>query len=274
MSHRSSRSSASRDDEEDVDRSNSGIVKRERAQSSSSSSSSAGVQKSRRKASDARNDAPEVDEDSLRPQVFRVDKGDLDDVVNPPLSAYEKQIVKWQNLSSDAKAVCIKTVVRFLVMKGARKESVTRAHISDCLGKVDSNYKKHLDMVLVESQKVLNENFGYTVTTGDEVRGCEGKKELLYVCNNLKSPLLLTTLSNLAEEEAAFTGFSFAIFQILFTSTGKAADAKSILQKIRKLDSRFPETLLGKGKDNANRRANPVPELKEDFLGLMDIMKR
>ena len=272
MSQRTSRSHAVLDYVGDDPSSNASTGKRGRSQSASSSSSSFSRLDRRRQSND---DVPEVDEDTVRPKVFTADKSDLDTIVACVFPTTGAQQAKWQNLSSDAQSLCVKAIVRLLVMKGARNELVTRVQIGDSLGKIDPNYKKHVDIVLVECQKALGEVFGYSLTSGDEVRGADGKKEVLYVSNALKSPILLATLSELAEDDAAFIGFAFVIFQILFTSPAKTADSKSILQKLRKIDTRFPETLLGKGKGNSTaKRANPVPELKEDFLGLMDHMKR
>ena len=272
MSHKSSRSSSDRNDDDPDDSSSSAVTgKRNRSQSSSSSARHEQLRKSDRR----ENGAPEVDEDGVRPKVFVTDKNDLDSIVAGTFTITDAHQAKWTNLSMDAQALCIKTIVRMLVMKGARNEPVNRAQISDSLGMIDPNYKKHVDVVLSESQKVLVEVFGYSLASGDEVRETVGKKEILYVSNALKSPELLATLSELAGDDAAFTGFAFVIFQILFTSPAKAADSKNILQKLRKIDSRFPETLLGRGKGNLTaRRSNPVPELKEDFFGLMDQMKR
>jgi MAGE family len=275
MSTRSSRSSvAANNDEGNASATSS---KRERSHSSSSAtaSSSSSRQIQRRKSNDAHEAVPEVDEDLIRPRVFKAHKDDLNAMVLSSIEIKEKQHDKWRKLSDEAQAQCVKTVVRLLVMKGARKEPLTRNNISDCLGKVDPNYKKHLDVVLMESQKELEGVFGYSISSGDQVRGTTGgKKDDIYVFSILKSPRLLSSLSDLAEDEAAFTGFCFVIFQILFTSSGKSADAKTVLQKLRKVDSRFPETLLARPKSSTARRANPVPELKDDFLGLMAQMKR
>lgn len=274
MSTRSSRSSGVVNNDESSASATSG--KRERSHSSSAtSSSSSSRQAQRRSSNDAHEAVLEVDEDLIRPRVFKAHKDDLNAMVLSSIEIKEKQYDKWRKLSDEAQALCVKTVVRLLVMKGARKEPLTRNNVIDWLGKVDSNYKKHLDVVLMEAQKELEGVFGYSISSGDQVRGSTGgKKDDIYVFSILKSPRLLSSLSDLAEDEAAFTGFCFVIFQILFTSSGKSADAKTILQKLRKVDSRFPETLLARPKSSTARRANPVPELKDDFLGLMAQMKR
>lgn len=270
MSHKNSRSSLARNDEFDHSSSSAVTGKRNRSQSSSSS-----ARKEHLRKSDRGENAIEVDEDGVRPKLFVADKDDLASIVTGTFAITGAQQAKWTNMPMDAQALCVKAIVRMLVMKGARNEIVSRAQIIDSLAVIDPNYKKHVDVVLSESQKVLVEVFGYTLTSGDEVREADGKKESLYVSNAVKSPALLATLSELADDDAAFTGFAFVIFQILFTSPAKTADSKSILQKLRKIDNRFPETLLGRGKGNSvAKRANPVPELKEDFLGLMDQMKR
>lgn len=254
-------------------------VKREASQSSSSSS------QQRRKSNSANNEIPRVDEDLRQPKVFEANASDLAAIVLARLEPTDRQIDTWSRILPEAKAQCLKAVVRLLVMKGARKELISRPHIGECLGKVDSTYKKHIDVVLMESQKILEDVFGYTLITGDEVRGigskkdevgaAEGKKDEFFVFNILKSTRMLSSLSELADDEAAFTGFCYVIFQILLTSPGKSADAKTILQKLRKVDSRFPETLLGRPKSSsASSKANPVPELKDDFLGLMGQMKK
>ena len=254
-------------------------IKREASQSSSSSSHP------RRKSNTGNNEIPRVDEDLRQPKVFEINASDLAAVVLVKPEPTDRQRDTWTRILPEAKAQCVKAVVRLLVMKGARKEPVSRSHISDCLGKVDSTYKKHIDVVIVESQSILEDVFGYTLITGDEVRGlggkkdevggAEGKKDEFFIFNILKSPRMLSSLSELADDEAAFTGFCYVIFQILLTSPGKAADAKTVLQKLRKVDSRFPETLLGRPKSSsASNKANPVPELKDDFLGLMGQMKK
>lgn len=233
--------------------------------SASSSTSSSSTRQRARKIQEI--EEIEENEDAVRPKIFIADSDDLSAVVIMKMTVEENQAKRWSLLSLDSQTLCVKTIVRLLVMKGTRKESLNRTHLSETLGKLDANYKKHIDAVLLESQKVLEGVFGYTVVTAKS-----GAKDELFVLNIIKSSQLLSTLSEVADEDAAFTGFCYVIFQILFTSPGRYSDAETILQRLRKVDPRFPETLLAK--NATNKRSNPVPELNDDFLGLMGRMRK
>ena len=241
------------------------------ASASSSTSSSSTRQHVRRNSTKVVEDEDFEDiDDAVRPKIFIADSDDLSVVVINKMTVEENQEKKWNTLTVDSQTLCVKTVVRLLLMKGARKESLNRTHLGDTLGKLDPNYKKHIDAILLESQKVLEGVFGYTV-----VSARSGAKDELFVLNIIQSSQLLSTLSEIADEDAAFTGFCYVIFQIIFTSPGRYSDAQTILQKLRKVDSRFPETLLAKSSTAAaSKRSNPVPELSDDFLGLMGRMRK
>lgn len=223
------------------------------------------------------NDDVEEEEEGVQRKYFRMHADDFQAIVTDKLEATEKQGNTWGRISNEVQVLCVKTITRLILMKGTRKEAVTRTHISESLGKLDKEYRKHVDIVMTLAQASLEANFGYTVTSGDEVRGLkdeDGKKEDYYVFNMLQSSKLQDILSERNSEEAAFNGFCFVIFQILFTSPGKEAELKAIYKKVRDVDSRFPETLLEKSKSTSQKKACPIPELKDDFLGLISKMRR
>ena len=74
-----------------------------------------------------------------------------------------------------------------------------------------------------------------------------------------------------ASPHGAYMGFVFVVLQILNSSAGKTQDAAGLLKSLRILDPRFPETLV---KGSSKGVVVPVPELGEDFLGLMARMTK
>lgn len=75
------------------------------------------------------------------------------------------------------------------------------------------------------------------------------------------------------DEEAAFIGFTYVITQIIFSSPGKQLSIQGLSTVLRTIDPRFPENLVFKKSSShaasASRKACPIPELKNDFSGLM-----
>jgi len=255
------------------------VVGKKRGQSSSSASSSSSQGRLKNKKQQELEEGNEDEDEDKRPRLYNVDKADLAKLEMYPVQPSAKNESQWNSLPSDEQCLCVKTIVRLLSMKGARKESVTRNTVIDALGKVNTNYKKHINMVLSLAQDFMGKVMGFSLTVGNEVRGLdedqEGKpkKDEIFISNFLKSPKLLECLSSICTDDAAFSAFAFVIMQILYTSPGRTDESRNILAKLRRVDPRFPETLLAKAK-NYTSKACPVPELKEDFLGLLAKMKR
>eukprot|EP01034_Spumella_vulgaris_P031295 gene31295-38666_t len=162
---------------------------------------------------------------------------------------------------------------------GGKKESLSRTGVSDVLAKIDPEYKKHLTVVLNKAQARLNHYLGLAVVSSDAILGYrvkekekEKKQDDYFLTNNLHSDKLQRILDKANESSAAWLGFMCVIFFNIYTSAGKKAAVEDLLVAVRKVDKRFPATLNAKKREGDE--SLPVPELEEDFVGLLGRMKK
>jgi hypothetical protein len=156
---------------------------------------------------------------------------------------------------------------------------MSRSGISDVLNKIDPEYKKHLNVVLAKAYVRLNKHLGFTVVTteailGYKAAGNDKKQDEYFLTNNLRSDKLQRILSQASSQSSggAWFGFMVIVFFNIYTAHGKRAAVEDLLVAVRKIDKRFPATLNTKKRDGDE--SLPVPELGEDFLGLLARMKK
>ena len=89
---------------------------------------------------------------------FSISKDDLD-VNFPFLKLSTKDTNAWDSLSIDVKNICIKSVVRYVIFRANRNESIARTTFAEIIGKVDESYKKYLNPCLFHANQVLVEQF-------------------------------------------------------------------------------------------------------------------
>lgn len=201
------------------------------------------------------------DDDAIFKKLIRVD--------NPS----EKEQDAWDGLAKDAKQQCLKAVARLFLTKGARAEVITRTVVGETLAKVndsDGAYKKHINAVILAVQIELMSNFGFQITTGVNLPPGKGKKDEYHLVNRVKSVKLQEVLAELTPNDA-YMGFVFVVMQVLNTAPGKKLDQDAILRNVRKIDGRFPETLVQRGKGDSSLS---VPELNNSFTGLLTRMEK
>jgi hypothetical protein len=133
-------------------------------------------------------------------------------------------------------------------------------------------------VVLAKAYHRLNKILGFTVVTTEAILGFKAgndkKQDEYYLTNNLRSDKLQRILSTASSQTSggAWFGFMVIIFFNIYTAHGKRAAVEDLLVAVRKIDKRFPATL------NVRKREGdeslPVPELGDDFLGLLARMKK
>ncbi len=158
-------------------------------------------------------------------------------------------------------------------VSGGSQEVITRKTVTDELGKIDSTYKKHTTAVLAKVQLNLNKNLGFALVSSDKIVGMRGsgKKDEFYITNNLSSPRLIEILSKMKNN--AYFGFMCVVFFSVYTNPGKKISGEDLLRAVRKVDKRFPVSIIS-STDKHGVTACPVPELEDDFLGLINRMKK
>jgi hypothetical protein len=192
----------------------------------------------------------------------------------------EKEDEAWNKLNRDAKNLCVKSVVRLFLMKGARGTVVTRANITEVLSKCDDgnkSYGKFFNPIMHEAFKSLINTFGYAVTNGKYLsRSGEGSKSDFFVVTRLTSPKMQEVLQELQPVPGndAYIGFVFVVLQTLNTAPGMNLDIDSILRTVRKIDPRFPADSERRGGGSKSEGALAIPDLKDSFSGLIGRMKK
>ena len=148
--------------------------------------------------------------------------------------------------------------------------------VTDQLDKIDSEYKKHTNIVISIAQDQLDKLFGYTLVCGSDLP--DGKQDDYYMTSNLLVKPLLEQLQQ-TERDTPYYGFMIVIlFSILFAPAQKSS-CKDLLADVRLLDPRFPDLLNAKSSSSAvvdkrKEEALAVPELQDDFMGLLNRMRK
>lgn len=177
---------------------------------------------------------------------------------------------------------------------GTRRETITRLQVADALGKIDLEYKKHVNAVLARAQGRLLSITGYQIVSSKEIIGYakdSGKKSdtlEYYLCNATLAPtttptttspeaahklaqiLLQAQVESSNQQSTAYLAFLFVIFHALLNGPATGQD---LLRMVRKVDARFPETWPNKN-SNDGSGVWPVLELEEDFVGLLTRMRK
>lgn len=200
----------------------------------------------------------------------------------------EKKARKFEALSLEAQQQCIRAISRLFLFRGSKREVITRGQLLEYLGKIDLEYKAHCDVVLEKVQEVLLGSTGYLIVDGASIRGCNsGSKNDYYLVNTLnKHENLQQILSwHWAEEgqgtatmtavgkSSAFSAFALIVFHSIFNSPAYTILCKDLLRNLRKVDSRFPESLPSHSSKSSATSA-PIRELEEDFLSLLSRLKK
>lgn len=142
--------------------------------------------------------------------------------------------------------------------------------MQDVLGKVDPAYKKLYPAVLMLAHAELKKVFGINLVNSDDILGMkEPKKDDFYLISNSNS-LKLRLLLAKSDKSGAFYGFMLLVLHSILMAPGQKLACRDILNSVRQLEPRFPlDLVVSKGSS-----ALAVPELGDDFLGLIGRMKK
>lgn len=197
-------------------------------------------------------------------------------------TVFAKKQMQFERISREAQENCVKAIYRLMVFKGSRKEVVTSKHIADELATLDAAYRKFTSVVAYEVRKLFATGItGYRMISGDEIvapEGSRGKKDEFFIVNGLSSAKLQQALAAPAHHSADYS-FMLMVFFAILTAPGQRITFDQLLQQMHHTDSRFPQTIQhqqrAQASADAERRANlALPELSDDFVGLLNRMKK
>ncbi|KAJ1409250.1 hypothetical protein B484DRAFT_456134 [Ochromonadaceae sp. CCMP2298] len=185
-----------------------------------------------------------------------------------------KEEDQFAKVANDAQKQLVKAVVRSFLMKGGRLEVTKRSALADLLGKIDPAYKKLVTAVLARAQVELKEVFGYALVSGDRIQGLPGgKKDEYYVTSSLLSTNLAQLIgvgsSSSSGGDPQF-GFRLMVLLAILMAPGQKITLLDLLRQMRGADPRFPQDIS----TGSHAKALAVPELGEDFIGLINRMKK
>jgi hypothetical protein len=150
---------------------------------------------------------------------------------------------------------------------------INRSLIADTLGSIDPAYKKHANVVTSKANTELQNVFGFSIVTMDNIVGIrEAKKHkdehlLLSTVDSVKLRYLVAG----ADKGAPYYGFMLLVLYLIMTGPGQRLSLNGLYSGVRETDPRFPLEL----DHNYNSTgALAVPELGDHFLGLIDKMKK
>ena len=263
-SKRRSRDDDDDNDEQEDDNDNVGIVRNENSSSSSSNNntSSSGDHEDKYLYTDFKKDELYITYD---------------------MKVSDKDMTNWNKLNQDAQNLCVKRTVRYILFRSSKKESISRDKIADVLHSIDSTYKKLINPCLQKASKLLKDDFGYDLVLESDIIGLESSKPKTnyYLMNSLKSFQLANILANLNHDKA-YTAFCYIVLVAIFTSPNRSATMESIISSLRLIDPRLSNsTNSSKARLSTSSEQNAasstrvsVPELNNDFVGLIQRMKK
>ena len=200
----------------------------------------------------------------------------------------DKDMTNWNKLNHDAQNLCVKRVVRYILFRSSKKETISRDKVADVLNTIDSTYKRLINPCLQKASKLLKDDFGYDLILESDIIGLESTKTKsnYYLMNSLKSFQLANILANLNHDKAN-TAFCYIVLVAIFTSPNRIANIESIISNLRLIDPRLQNTLATANNSKARSSISSqtsehnaastkvsVPELKNDFVGLIQRMKK
>jgi hypothetical protein len=188
-----------------------------------------------------------------------------------------------------------------LVGIGSRREVIQRQHVVDVLNKIDPEYKKHAGPVIGKARELLSKTTGYHIILSSDIIGYSRESSNkktdqidYFLTNSLLQPpsttpsssstttptssklakvLLLAQAQTVNHQSAAYQTFLFLCFHAIMTAGGQKITGQDLLRAIRKVDKRFPETITST-KSSSAAHSIPIPELGDDFVGLLQKMKK
>jgi hypothetical protein len=150
---------------------------------------------------------------------------------------------------------------------------INRLKVQEVLEKIDSEYKKLANAVLAIAAQELKDVFGYQLVTGQELIGMkDGKKDEYFLLNTSGSKRLRTLLAQ-ADKSGAYFGFMTVVLFSVLMAPSERVSCANLLTNVRKVDPRFP-LHIATSKNAHSATALAIPELGDDFLGLLNRMKK
>ncbi len=146
--------------------------------------------------------------------------------------------------------------------------------MQEVLEKIDPDYKKHANAVISKAFGDLKTVFGYQLLTAHEIVGWkDGKKDEYFLLSTTTSKKLRFLLSK-ADHSGPFFGFMMVVLFAILMSPGERIACRDLLTVVRQVEPRFPMDLQKGGANMQGVVALAVPELGDDFLGLLNRMKK
>lgn len=181
------------------------------------------------------------------------------------ISVSDRDQANFNRLPEDARNACIGAVIRLMLCRATKNETVTRARISDTLKGVHSASGSCISVVLKEAKKSLLDTFGLLLVEGSQVpaSGAEGSK-FLYLVNTLRTPNFMRLLSDSLDfPELSFRGTLFVALHAIFAAPGRCLDLGSLVKRLKEVDRNIP--------DIAAQPAHKVPRKSTSDSGIFGV---
>jgi hypothetical protein len=153
---------------------------------------------------------------------------------------------------------------------GGRREPINKQKIQEVLDKIDPDYRKHANAVISKAGEELRNVFGYQLVTSHSIVGWKDVKKDEYFLLSTSTSKKLRFLLSKADHSGAYFGFMMVVLFAIMLAPGEKLACIDLLNAVRFIEPRFPVVLT----KSALGAALAVPELGDDFLGLLGRMKK
>ena len=212
--------------------------------------------------------------------VFKCMKELYDIQFSTELKLSEKDAMLWTHLNDEVQKLCLKSVIRSILFRSSRNETITRAQIGEVITTVGGAAKlvdkRHTTAILYHANEILKKDFGYHLLCLNDLRIEDGKddKTTYYLQTTITSSRLLKALAELNQDKA-YQGFAYVVFAILFTQPNRRCTLETLSERLREVDDRFPSTIEKPNRTSLSSSSMaPVEELKADLHDLINRMKK
>jgi hypothetical protein len=127
-----------------------------------------------------------------------------------------------------------------------------------------------VNAVLAKACEELRNVFGYQLLTSHDIVGWKDAKKDEYFLLSTSSSKKVRFLLSKADHSGAYYGFMMVVLFAIMLAPGEKLACADLLNAVRLVEPRFPVVLS----KSALGAALAVPELGDDFLGLLGRMKK
>lgn len=174
----------------------------------------------------------------------------------------------YENLGATEKKLLLSSLIRYIVLKGSRKEPITRLKLnSDVVNKLQISRRNVLNGALKDAKETLRQVFGYELLQLPERQfNKAGMKDCMFLVSALRVPGLQRDLHSYGKD-VGYRGLIMIVLGLIFCAHDKIRE-KVLYEQLQGLEPQLQITAKGGSKDgeySISGEVQGVGEVSEAF---------